>query len=98
MTHASDIILMIDTGATYLVIPAARSCIEGHYYVTNRMPNYSKGCPTPNRPTLTECKTLKNSFSSSAEVEIGGTFKNAQNLIPLRHILETVSLDQKPIK
>ena len=30
--------------------------------------------------------------SSSAEAEIGGTFENAQNVIPLRHNIENVYL------
>ena len=36
--------------------------------------------------------------SSSAEVETGGNIKNAQNFIPLVHILKTFFLHQKPIK
>ena len=40
----------------------------------------------------------QNCVSSSAESEIGGTFDNAQNLIPLRHILKTVYLYQQPTK
>ena len=37
-------------------------------------------------------------FSSSAEEETGGNFKNAQDVIPLRHILETVYLHHQPTK
>ena len=36
--------------------------------------------------------------SSSAEAEIGGTFENAQNVIPLRNILENVYLHHQPTK
>ena len=36
--------------------------------------------------------------SSSTESGTGGTFENAQNVIPLRHILETVYLHQQPTK
>ena len=50
---------------------------------------YYKGNPTINVPILKEYKTLKTVVPSSAEAEIGGTFKNAQNVIPLRLILET---------
>ena len=56
------------------------------------MLDYSKGTPIPNGPILAECKTLKSVVSSSDESETGGTFKNAQNVIPLRHIIQTVYL------
>ena len=62
------------------------------------MLNYYKGNPTPNKTILTECKTLKTMVSSSTETETAGTFLNAQNVIPLRHIIETVFLHQQPTK
>ena len=62
------------------------------------MLNYSKGTPTPNGPILTEFKTLKTMVSSSYEAETGGTFENSKNVIPLRHILETIYLHQQPTK
>ena len=60
------------------------------------MLNYSKDTPTTNVPFLTYYKTLKTVVSSSAESEIGGTFENAQNVIPLRHILKTIYLQHQP--
>ena len=62
------------------------------------MPDYSKGTPTTNLTILTERKTLKNVVSSSAEAETGGTFENAQNIIPLRHIIENMLLHRQPTK
>ena len=62
------------------------------------MLDYYKCTPTPNGPILTESKTLKTMVSSSAEAETGGTFENAQNIIPLRHILDTVYLHHQPNK
>ena len=50
--HASDMILMTDTYANYFVLHVSHSCIVGHYYSTNRMPDYSKGIPTSNEPIL----------------------------------------------
>ena len=61
------------------------------------MSDYSKGTPTSNGPILTECKTLKSVVSSAAEAETGGTYINAQNVIPLRHILETVFQHPRPV-
>ena len=51
--HASDIIMMTDTDAAYLVLPEDRSRIAGYYYFTNPMLSYYKGTPTPNGPILT---------------------------------------------
>ena len=52
-------ILMMDTDAEYLVLPASHSCIAGQYYFTNHMLNYLKVNPIPNVPISIECKTLK---------------------------------------
>ena len=51
-------ILMTDTCAAYLVIPAAHSHIADLYYFTKLMPDYSKGTPTPNGPISIEPNTL----------------------------------------
>ena len=67
-------ILMTDTDSTYLILTEFRSCIDGHYYFTKRMLNYSKDTPTLNIPILTECNTLKTVVFSSDEAETGGTF------------------------
>jgi hypothetical protein len=96
--RASDMILMTDTDAAYLVLPKARSRITGHYYFTNRMDDYTQGIPMANGPVLIECKTLRSVVSSSAEAETGGTFANAQNVIPMKHILETVFRHPQPEK
>ena len=60
------------------------------------MLDYSKDTPTPNVPILIEYKTLKTVVSSSDEAETGGNLENAQNVIPLRHSIETLYLHQKP--
>ena len=86
--HARNIILMTDADAVYFVLPSDRSRIAGHYYLNNRMINYSKVTLTQNSPILTEFKTLKTDVSSSAESKTGVTFENDQNFILLRHLLK----------
>ena len=93
---ASDMILICETDAAYLVLPKARSRIAGHYYFSNRMNDYSTGHPTHNGPILTECKTLKRVVSSAAEAETGGTFENAQNVIPMAWLLKNVFSHPQP--
>ena len=66
--HASDMILMLDTDASYLVIPKALIRIAGYYYLTNK-PN-ARPHPILNFTIPIECKTLKHVVASTAEVEI----------------------------
>ena len=86
------------TISVYLVLLEACSLIAGYYYFANRMLDYSKGNPTTNGPILTECKTLKNMVSSSDQAKTCVTFKNAQNVTPLRHMINTVYLHYQPTK
>ena len=90
--HASDMILMTDTNSAYIVLPYAHSRIADHYYLTERMLDYSKGNPTPNGLILTEFKTIMTVVSSSSEDETGGILENTQNFIPLCHLLKIVFL------
>ena len=87
-----------DTYDAYPVLPVACSFITGHYYFTKHMTDYSRGIPNPNGTILTECKTLKTVVSFSAEAETCGAFDNAQNVIPLQHIIKTFFLHRQPIK
>ena len=62
------------------------------------MLDYSRVTTTPKRPIFTEQKTLKTVVYSSSESETVGTLENAQNVIPLIHILQNFYLNQKPTK
>ena len=60
------------------------------------MPDYSKGNPTPKSQILIEFKTLNTVVFFSAKAKTGDIFVNSQNVIPLRHLLETVFLNPQP--
>ena len=92
--HASDMILMLDTDAAYLVMPKARSRIAGYYYLGNKAT--SQPHPELNGAILIECKTLRHVVASAAEAETGGIFHNAQMAIPIRTILEAIDHPQPP--
>ena len=92
--HASDMILHVDSDAEYLVLPKARSRIAGHYYLSNDA-TYTKTI-TPNGPILTECCSLKHVVASAAEAETSALFHNAQNAIPLQHLLTAMGHPQPP--
>ena len=45
--HASDMILITDSDAAYLVLPRSRSRVSANlHFSTTRMPDYAKGTPT----------------------------------------------------
>jgi hypothetical protein len=98
--HASDMALHIDSDATYLVLPNARSRYAGHYFLSSRpTPPPSKPSPTPNGPILTICKTIKGVMISAAEAETNGVYGNAQetiacwiSLCALRHLQQATPI------
>jgi len=92
--HASDMTLLIDSDAAYLVMPNAKSRIAGYFQLNDhpdRVPH-----PTINGAILVECKTLKHVVSSAAEAETAGIFHNAQIAVPIRYILDKLGHRQPP--
>lgn len=92
--HASDMILNIDSDASYLVAPKARSRVAGYYQLASHPDN------TPhfniNGDILVECKTLRHVVESSAEAETTGVFFNAQNALPTQTNLIALNHPQPP--
>ena len=86
--HAGDMILILDTYATYLVMTKAQSRIAGYYYLGNK-PN-AKPHPELNGAILIKCKTLKHVVASSAEAETWGVVHNDQTTIPVQVIPEAM--------
>ena len=74
-------ILLIDSNATYLVIPKAKSRVAGYFQLNDD----SKRIPylTVNRAILVKYKALYHIVSSAAEAETAGIFHNAQVAIPI---------------
>ena len=76
--HASKMVLRIDSGAAYLVMPEARSLCAGHFYLSDWPCDKPNILSTKrNGPILTKCKTIRNIVSAAAEAETTGTFCNA---------------------
>ena len=92
--YASDMHLMVDSDAAYLVLPKARSRIAGYFRLAN----------TPTSPfqykdngaILIECHTLRDVVTSAAEAETKGVFQNAKLSLPIRHILIAMRHPQLP--
>ena len=84
-------ILTVDSDASCLVLPKARSRIAGFFQLTD-----GKDSRTRNGPLLVECRTIKHVISSAAEAETGTLFHNAQTSIPIRRLLIALGHPQPP--
>ena len=89
----------IDSDASYLSDPRARSRTGGHYFLRSLPtdPEKSPNLPPPaNGPIHTECRILKHVVASAAKAEVGGLFHNGQTEVPLRITLHELSFTQPP--
>ena len=85
--HVRDMILCGDTDAAYLVLPKARICIAGHFYLSDHPPPTDMPKPKLNVTTLTVYQTLKNLVASAEEAETGGMFLKRHTMVPIRNTL-----------
>ena len=82
--HASDMQLHIDSDASYLVLPKARSRGAGHFYFSHKIDTtHSIPAPTPIGLILTKCVTLRNVMSSADETEVGTVHQNRKVAVPI---------------
>ena len=89
--RASDMQLMVDSDAAYLVAPKARSRVAGYHYLGNKDGKLFNG------PIYVLAKIIKAVMSSAAEVECGRIYINAQEAIPLIITLEELGHKQDPV-
>ena len=89
--RASDMQLMVDSDAAYLVAPKARSRVAGYHYLGNKDGKLFNG------PIYVLAKIIKAVMSSAAEAECGGLYINAQEAIPLIITLEELGHKQDPV-
>ena len=87
----SGMILHIHSDGSYLLAPKARSCAGGHFFLSS---NTTK-CPL-NGPVHVIEKILRNVMGSTAETEVGDSYINGQEAIPLRQALEDMGHTQPP--
>jgi hypothetical protein len=78
--YVSDMILNIDSNATYLVLANDKSHIAGYYYLFSDHINI---LTSNNTPILIICKTLKHVVSSTTEAKTAGVFTNAQIVLSI---------------
>jgi hypothetical protein len=92
--HASDMILHIHSDGSYLSAPKARSRAGGHFFLSNNTIDPAQ-CKV-NGPIHVTAKILRNVMGSAAEAEIGASYVNGQEAIPLRTALEELGHPQPP--
>jgi hypothetical protein len=78
--HKSDMILHIDSDASYLSVSHARSRLGGLFYCRDKPPHSEK----LNGFILNAAAVIKKIVASAAESEVGACFKNAQIGAPIR--------------
>jgi hypothetical protein len=78
--HASDMILKVQSDASYLSKPQARSRAAGHFYMGNK----GSDNDTHNGAILATTSIMKPVLSSASEAEIGALFKNCKRAKILR--------------
>ena len=82
-------ILHIDSDASYLIAPEAKSRIAGYFYLNN------KPSDTINSASiLSECRTLKHVVTSSAECETACVIHNVKTAILIQYILNEIGHKQ----
>jgi hypothetical protein len=92
---ASDMVLWIDSDASYLSVSESRSRAGGYYFLSSDPIALSDPTSPPSNGAVTVfCQIMKNVVSSAAEAELGALFHNAQTACPLRVALEEMGHPQ----
>jgi hypothetical protein len=92
--HASDMVLHIDSDASYLSEPKSRSRAGGYHYLSNHpQPNTT---PPLNGAFHVVSNIMRNVLASATEAEVGALFHNAQDGAMFRTTLEEMGYPQPP--
>ena len=88
--RASDMIVMTDSDAAYLVAPNARSRAGGYHFLT------SKDYTLFNGAFYILARVIKNVMTSAMEAEVAAMYGNAKKVIEFRQILTDMGHPQPP--
>ena len=86
----SDMILTVESDASYLVEPKSRSKAAGCFYLGNKDGKFFNG------PIFIVAKVIKEVMASASEAACGGLFMNAQESVPIRNALIEIVHIQPP--
>ena len=80
---ASDMLLAVESDASYLSVTKARSRAAGYFYLTSA-PATTTADYAPNGAVHVLCHIMREVLSSAAEAELGALFHNGKEACPLR--------------
>ena len=99
---ASDMILHVDSDASYLSESKARSRAGGYHYLSNspknpdKPPELNDPLPPANGAINVLCQIMREVLSSAAEAELAALFHNSKKACPIRTTLEELGHPQPP--
>jgi hypothetical protein len=81
--HASDMVLVVQSNASYLSKPKARSRVGGHFFMSSDIAN-----PADNGAVLNIAQLIKAVMSLAAEAELGALYISACEAVPIHYSLQ----------
>ena len=100
--YAIDMVLYIESDASYLSKTKARSRAAGYHYLSNHPPHPDQP-PAPTDPSppmngaiIVPCKVMREVLSSASEAELAALFYNDKEGAPLRITLDELGHPQPP--
>ncbi len=90
---ASNMVLAVESDASYLSVVNARSCAVGYFYMTNKTARNTDAY-TSDGAVHVVCHNMREVFSSAAEAELGALFHNGKEAHPLCIALEEMGYPQ----
>ena len=94
--HASDMVLHVESDASYLSETDAKSRAAEYHYLSSDPNGQNVPYPPINGPVLVTSKIIKETISSAAEAELAALFHNRQDAYPLRVALKEMQHPQPP--
>ena len=100
--QASDMVLWIDSDASYLSEAKSRSTCAGYHFLLDRPtnpeqpPRPSDAEPMHNAPIYVMCNILKEVVSAASEAELAGLFHNGKEACAIRTCLAELGHPQPP--
>jgi Reverse transcriptase (RNA-dependent DNA polymerase) len=98
----SDMVLHVESDASYLSLPKATSRVGGYHYLSSwpknpgQAPTADEPPPPMNGAVNVLCNILRVVVSSAAEAELGGLFHSAKDACALRTALMELGHEQPP--
>ena len=94
--HASDMVLHVESDASYLSEAKAKSRYAGYHYLSIDPKGTNVLYPPLNAPVLVSANIIKETVASAAEAELAGLFHNGRDALPLIHALTEMGHTQPP--